>query len=282
MKRVIVNADDYGLARGVNEGIILAHRQGILTSASLMANTPGFEQAVELAKQNANLGVGVHLNILRGVPLSPAQEIRSLLSEEGRFCPDLFRLYRRLKLRKISLAEVEKEMRAQIEKVLTAGIEASHLDSEKHVHLLKPLLRIVLRLGKEYRIPRIRFVQEFCLSTRLLQMGKSAFLSLSCASMKKRLAEEGVRSPDHFRGICGTGRMTAERLEKTLRHLKDGVTEIMVHPGFLSEEMIELEKTVGAYAINRFREQEMKALIDERVKKAVSDQGIRLISFHQL
>ncbi|MBN1223120.1 MAG: ChbG/HpnK family deacetylase [Candidatus Aminicenantes bacterium] len=281
MKSVIVNADDFGLIQSVNEGVLLAHREGILTNASLMANTPGFDQAVELAGQNKSLGVGVHLNILRGNPLSAAGELGSLVSEDGRFRPDLVRLYWRLIRRKIELDEVEKEMRLQIEKVLNAGIAPSHLDSEKHVHMLKPILKIVMRLAKEYRIPKIRFVREFCFSARLTQMGKSAFISFSSASMKKRMADEGIKFPDHFRGICDTGCMTPQRLEKTLLHLKEGVTEIMVHPGFLREDMIELEKTVGAYTINRFREQEMRAVMNKRLKDVVSDRGIRLINYHQ-
>ena len=281
MKNVIVNADDFGLIQSVNEGIIRAHREGILTNASLMANAPGFDHAVELAGRNKDLGVGVHLNILRGKPLSETGRIRSLVSGDGKFLPYLFRLYRRLILKKIELHEIENEMRLQIEKVLNAGIRPSHLDSEKHVHLLKPLFRLVLKLAKAYEIPKVRFIREFCLSTRLMQTGKSVFISLAGLSMKKTMAREGIESPQYFRGICNTGRMTAERLKATLLRLKEGVTEIMVHPGFLSEDMLELEKTFGAYSINQSRELEMRALMDEEVKEVVFRQGIRLINYHQ-
>ena len=103
MKKVIINADDFGLVQGVNEGIVKAHQEGILTSATLMANMPGFDQAVEIARANPELGVGVHLNILRGQPISPAQKVESLLSREHRFIPSVATLLRRMALKRVSI-----------------------------------------------------------------------------------------------------------------------------------------------------------------------------------
>ena len=282
MKRVIINADDFGLIQGVNEGIIQAHREGVLSSATLMANAPGFEHAVELAGQNPDLGVGVHLNILRGKPLSESRYVGSLITEGGVFCPSVFQLFRGLKSGRINLGQVERELRTQIEKVMNAGISPSHLDSEKHSHMLGPLFSVVLKLALDYRVTKIRFSREFCLTPRLAQMGKSLLISLSGSALKERMKAEGIKSSDHFCGICDSGRMTAERLQKSLSRLKDGVTEIMVHPGFISQDLIELEKTFGSYYINRCRELELKALLDSRVKKILSDRGIQLINFHHL
>jgi len=282
MKRVIINADDFGLIQGVNEGIIQAHREGVLSSATLMANAPGFEHALELAGQNPDLGVGVHLNILRGKPLSERRHVESLIAEEGLFYPSVFRLYRGLKLRQIDLGQVERELRAQIEKVMNAGILPSHLDSEKHSHMIGPLFSVVLKLAKDYRIPNIRFVREFCLTPQLVRMGKSLLISLSGLSLKERMMREGIKSSEHFFGLCDSGRMTARKLQKALLQLKDGVTEIMVHPGFISQDLIELEQTFGPYYINRCRELELKALLDLRVKKTLSDRGIQLMNFHHL
>ena len=117
MKKVIINADDFGLAQGVNEGIIKAHQEGVLTSATLMANMPGFDQAVEMARANPELGVGVHLNILRGWPLSPTQKVGSLLSRELRFIPSVSNLLHRIALKRVNFDEVEREFRAHVEKV---------------------------------------------------------------------------------------------------------------------------------------------------------------------
>jgi predicted glycoside hydrolase/deacetylase ChbG (UPF0249 family) len=282
MKRVIINADDFGLSQGVNQGIIRAHREGVLSSASLMANAAGFEQAVEMAAQNRSMGVGVHLNILRGKPLSESRYVESLITKEAVFRPNVFRLYRGLKSGHIEMADVERELRTQIEKIMNAGIDPSHFDSEKHSHMIGPLFSLVLKLAKDYRIPRIRFIREFCFSPKLMQTGKSLFIFLSSLAQKRRMTAEGIKSSDHFYGICASGRMSADRLQKSLLRLKDGVTEIMVHPGFISQDLIELEQTFGSYYINRCRELELKALLDEGVKKIISEQGIRLMSFHQL
>ncbi len=282
MKKVIINADDFGLTRGVNEGIIKAHQEGILTSTTLMANMPGFDQAVELAGGNPELGVGVHLNILRGQPVAPVQKVGSLLSKEYRFIPSVSRLLRRIALGRISFDEVERECRAQVEKVKDAGIEPSHIDSEKHIHMIRPLFRIVLKLAREYKIDRVRFIEERCISLRFGQMFKSFFISLSSASMKKRMAREGIRSPDRFYGVCDSGQVTAAKLMKALQTAKEGVTEIMVHPGFITQEMIELETRIGPYYINKYREKELSALLDRRLFGVITDLGIQLINYNDL
>ncbi len=282
MKKVIINADDFGLVQGVNEGIIKAHKEGILTSTTLMANMPGFDQAVELAGAHPNLGVGVHLNILRGQSLSPVEKVESLLSKNRCFIPSVSHLVRRILLKRIRGDEVEREFRAQVEKVKNTGLSPSHIDSEKHIHMIRPLFRIVLRLAKEYEINRIRFIQEYCLSLRPGQMLKSMLISLSSASLKKRITTEGIRSPDRFYGVCASGRITAAKLKKVLHGVKEGVTEIMVHPGFITQDMIELETRIGPYYINKYREKELSALLDESLPDVIADLGIRLINFSHL
>ncbi len=282
MKKVIINADDFGLIQGVNEGIVEAHQEGILTSATLMANMPGFDQAVEMAGANPELGVGVHLNILRGQPLSPAQKVGSLLSRELRFIPSVSNLLYRMVLKRVSFDEVEREFRAQVEKVQGAGIDPSHIDSEKHIHLIRPLFRIVIKLAKEYKINKVRFIQEYCVSSRPGQMFKSMFISLSSTSMKKKMVQEGVRSPDRFYGVCDTGRITAAKLQGAFERAKEGVTEIMVHPGFITQEVLELEKQIGPFYINKYREKELNALLDKKLSKLIADLEIQLINFNQL
>jgi len=282
MKKVIINADDFGLIQGVNEGIVKAHQEGILTSATLMANMPGFDQAVEMAGANPELGVGVHLNILRGQPLSPAHKVGSLLSRKLLFIPSVSKLLHRMVLKRISYDEVEREFRAQVERVQRAGIDPSHIDSEKHIHLIRPLFRIVMKLAKEYKINKVRIIQEYCVSSRPGQMFKSMFISLSSTSMKKKMIQEGVRSPARFYGVCDSGRITAAKLQQALERTKEGVTEIMVHPGFITQEMLELENQIGPYYINKYREKELNALLDEKLPKLIADLEIQLINFNQL
>lgn len=282
MKKVIINADDFGLSRGVNEGIVLAHQRGILTSATLLANMPAFEDAVSLARENEGLGVGAHLNIVRGKPLSPPERVCSLLDDNGNFHASLYVLLRKLLSGKVRAQEIEEELRRQIEKILRSGIRISHLDSEKHMHGLPPVLRIVIRLAKDYNIKKIRCIHEFCLTVRLLGSAKSLAASVAFLSATKTIKESGVSAPDRFYGLCASGFMTASRLGKILSRLKDGVTEIMVHPGLMSPDLEELEKNIGHFYINKHREKEFKALLDPGLRRIIEERNVDLINFHQL
>jgi len=282
MIRAIVNADDFGLSRGINDGIILAHRQGILTSATLMANMPGFDHAVGLAKENPKLGVGVHLNIVRGKPLSPPETIPSLLTPEGLFPADMPYLLKKIRKKGLRPEEIEREFRAQIEKTLAAGIRISHFDSEKHAHTIPLIFGLALKLAAEYKIRRIRFINEVCLTFPPAQSLKSWLISYWCSSMKKKIRENGIMVADRFYGLCKSGRMTAARLGNILGSLVRGTSEIMVHPGFVTPELADLEPVIGSYYIHKFREAELKALLDDRLREIVRARDIRLINFHEL
>jgi hopanoid biosynthesis associated protein HpnK len=282
MKRIIINADDFGLSRSVNAGIIKAHRDGVLTSATLMANTPGFDEAVALAKENPRLGVGLHLNIVRGRPVSRPDTVSSLLAADGRFPSRASVVMRRLFFGRMNKAEFERELRAQVEKALAAGVRLSHFDSEKNLHVLPPFLKLVLKLGRDYGINKVRFVREFRFSSALGQSLKAAFLSLSCAKMKGRLRRAGMVITDRFYGISYSGRLTAAAIDRILSREEDGSAEIMVHPGFVDQGLLDLEATVGPYYINKYREAELAALLDGRLKETVRRRGIRLITFHEL
>jgi predicted glycoside hydrolase/deacetylase ChbG (UPF0249 family) len=105
---------------------------------------------------------------------------------------------------------------------------------------------------------------------------------LSCLRMKEKIIENGVLIPDRSYGICKSGRMSSPGIKKILTNLKDGVTEIVVHPGFMTQELMDLEKKIGSYYINKYREKELKALLDEDLKKIIRDKEISLINFNQL
>jgi hopanoid biosynthesis associated protein HpnK len=280
MKKAIINADDFGLCPAVNEGIILAHRQGILTSATLMANTSGFEQAVALARENPALGVGLHLNIVRGRPVSPPETIPTLLGPDGRFPSEAGRIIRRVATRRIKPAEIERDLRAQIEKVLAAGRPLTHFDSEKHMHALPPVFKVALKLGAEYGIRKIRFIREYSLSRRISRSAKAAFLSLCCRSMKRRVLAAGFVITDAFYGICNSGRMNAAVLRRLVRRLGEGTTEIMVHPGFRPADPAVVEAEVGRYYINDFRELELQALLDPGLPAIARASEVEWIGFN--
>lgn len=281
-KRVIINADDFGLCKGVNEGIIKAFREGILTSASLMTNTPGFESAVEMAKANPSLGLGVHLNIVRGLPLLKPQEIPDLVKKDGYFYGSVYPLFSGLLRGKIKIEEVEREWRAQIERALGAGLFITHLDSEKHIHAFPPLFRLTLKLAAEYGICRVRYINERCFVWPPGQMVKAWVIAGWCSREKPYLEGLGIKAVDHFYGLCQAGRVTAQWLKKILKKLPPGATEIMTHPGFLTDDLLELEKKLGSYYINRRREAELEALISPELKSLIKELGIKLISYRDL
>src|SRR5246127_336899 len=156
MKDLIVNADDLGWTHGVNRGIAEAHRNGIVTSASLIANGCAFEAGVQTARESPQLGVGVHLNLSDGNPVAPAEEVKSLLDENGDFSGGPEALLFRLTAKKLETKEVEAEWNAQIEKVRAAGIRPTHLDGHKHVQMLPGLFAVALRLAKKHGIEAVR------------------------------------------------------------------------------------------------------------------------------
>src|ERR1700693_16618 len=167
MKQLILNADDFGMTRGVNEGIIRAHRDGILTSATLMANGPEFDDAVASAKLNPGLGVGCHLVLVAGPAVAPKGKISSLADENGNLPESLGLFVARLTAGLIRTKAIEREMRAQIEKIRAAGIEPTHLDTHKHNHAYPKVMESLARVGKALGITRVRKPMEK--SPRLLE-----------------------------------------------------------------------------------------------------------------
>src|SRR5262245_58685857 len=148
MRELIVNADDFGLTRQVSQGILDAHREGIVTSTTLMANGSGFDAAVSMSRQAPQLGIGVHLNLSEGKPVARAWEIPSLVNSRGTLYLTPGRLWAGILKREVSLSDVERELRGQVEKVIRTGISPTHLDGHKHVHVLPGIAAVVIRLAQ--------------------------------------------------------------------------------------------------------------------------------------
>ena len=152
MKELILNADDFGYTTGVNEGIVRAHRDGILTSATLMANGPAFDDAVARAKANPALGIGCHLVLTGGFSVAPKEEISSLADAQGRLPLSLGALVARVSVGSVRTKEIERELRAQLEKIRRAGIELTHVDTHKHTHVHPRVMGAVGRVAREFGI----------------------------------------------------------------------------------------------------------------------------------
>ena len=285
-RNLIVNADDLGWTAGVNRGIAEAHGNGIVTSASLLANGEAFTEAVELVRTGRGLGVGVHLNLNDGRPVAPREAVPTLLNNAGEFEGGPDGLLLKIATRALSVREVETEWEAQISKVRKAGLEPTHLDGHKHVHMLPGLFEIALRLAKRHGIAAIRVSHEAsslraALSTSearaavVLKQGVQARgLKLLARDAREQAERAGVSTADFFCGFAQTGELTKEGVARLLRGLPEGTTELMCHPGHADDA---LRKT--ATRLQASREKELEILTDTEIRNLVASQGIRLIDY---
>jgi hopanoid biosynthesis associated protein HpnK len=287
MKELILNADDFGYTRGVNEGIVRAHRDGILTSATLMANGPAFDDAVERAKSCPSLGIGCHLVLTGGFSVAPRNEIPSLADREGRLPESLAALVTRLSIGSIRTKEMERELRAQLEKIRLAGIKLTHVDTHKHTHVHPRVMSAVGRVAREFGITRVRNpVENLRDSWRTARSENAPLVGNMAASLAVRSVGSWFRSiarknrlcwPDHFLGLALTGRMSAAALCRLIDTLPDGRTEIMTHPGVCDSELVD-----SGSRLRMQRQLELDGLLAQEVRQAIEANGVRLISYREL
>jgi hopanoid biosynthesis associated protein HpnK len=288
MKRLIVNADDFGLSPGVNRGILSGFRNGILTSTTLMANSRYFDDAVAIAKENPDLPVGVHLGLVRGDPLSPPAEVRSLLDERGRLLDRPTSLAARYFLGRLSLEETERELRAQMEKVLAAGLTPTHVDTHKHVHCLPGILRAAIAAARSLGIEKVRLPYEYRFAPPRAESlpagsgaswkarGRGAAMRWLSRNARAVLSRAGMKTTDWFLGIEFGACLDVDRLRLILRNLEDGVTEIMCHAGYVDDALRELS------SVPPHRDVELSVVTDPRIREQIASSGIGLMSFGDL
>lgn len=287
MRNLIVNADDLGWTEGVNRGIAEAHRKGIVTSASLLANGAAFASAVELARTTPALGVGVHLNLSDGEPVAPRELVTNLLNQRGELEGKPESLLLRLARRSVSLEEVEREWDAQILKVRDSGIQPTHLDGHRHVHMLPGLFEIALRLAKKRGVAAIRISHEAsslraALSSGTKQKGavvmrqgvQARGLKLLAPDAREQAERAGIATADYFCGIAQTGELTREGVLRLLEILPAGATELMCHPGYVDAELAK-----SGTRLQASRQKEVEILTDTEIRNLVASQGIRLIDY---
>ena len=281
MRRLIVNADDFGLHAAVNRGILTAHTEGIVSSTSLMAGGAAFDDAVRIARHCPQLGVGVHLTLVGARPVLPVAEVSSLLDESGAFYGSYPLFIKRFLRGKIRLAEVERELAAQIDRVRMAGIQPSHLDSHQHLHVLPGIGGLVLDLARRFSIRAIRIPAEpvaFIGATpatvgRLVGRGG---LTMLANLFRQHAAAAGIRTSGHFYGMLAGGQLTEPAILAILRRLPPGDSELMTHPGFADESLAD------AFRWDYQWDAERQALTAPAVRALLAERQIRLISFREL
>lgn len=283
-KRLIVTADDFGLAVPVNEAVELGHLQGILTSASLMVTAPAAADAVERAHRLRRLAVGLHLVLMDGRPALPPEQIPDLVGADGRFTSDPVRLGARIYLSSRVQAQAEAEIRAQLAAFRRTGLRLDHVDGHHHFHLHPTVQEILVRLAREFDITAIRVPDEPAVARhRAAGVGQrmrdwlAAFpLRGRAPAMKRRLARAGIRFNDAILGLADSGRMDASRVRELLTVLPDGVTELYVHPA--TRRWSDADALPDSYR----PEAELAALMDASVRAAVDASGAMLATFGDL
>lgn len=290
MKSVIINADDFGLNKNINRGVIKVFREGLLTSASLIVNMPGFEDAVSLIRENPGLDIGIHINIIRGKPILPCAKLGSLTEGEY-FLGGVSKILRMIYLKRQGLEEIEKECRAQIEKLLQRGVTITHLDSEKHIHMVKPIFKTIARIASEYKISNIRVANEMpylyqnMFNLPLIikkQFYKSLLLSIISMQNRAMIQQYNIKTADYFYSIINADdNKITYAYQRAFYNLRDGITEILCHPGYhVDSELQEYSFCFGKFHINR--EKELNALLDPALKDLINKLNIRLISFRDV
>jgi len=287
VKNLIVNADDLGWTEGVNRGILEAFHNGIVTSTSLLANGAAFAGGVGAARSAPGLGVGVHLNLSNGPPVADQEIVTTLLNNDGEFTGGPESLLLRRARGGLSLAEVENEWDAQIQKVRDAGIEPTHLDGHKHVHMLPGLFEIALKLAKRHGIGAIRVSLEESTLRAALSSGSKQHsgvvmkqgvqargLKLLARDAREQAEAAGISTANYFCGIAQTGELTREGVEQFVKSLPEGTTELMCHPGYADAA---LQKTPTR--LQDSRHAELRILMDTGVRNLVASLGIRLIDY---
>jgi chitin disaccharide deacetylase len=290
--RLIVNADDLGLTSGVNRAIFEAHRAGMVTSATLMANAPAFDEAVAAVLASSEyrarkLSIGCHIVLIDGVALSPPEQIRTLLdanSESYRFRRKLWKFALAAMFGGIAVEEVEREATAQIRKLQTAGLHVSHVDCHKHTHMFPPVLEGVLAAARTCGINVVRnpFEPDFARNVPNSDRIRSRETGLLHWLWHKRFLESvkqgGFRTTDGSLGVTATGSLDKRAFSQILRALPaHGTYEFVCHPGYNDPDL-----AAAGTRLLHSRETELSVLCSKEARDDLQASGAELITFWDL
>jgi hopanoid biosynthesis associated protein HpnK len=285
VRRLIVNADDFGLTSGVNRAIVEGNRDGLVTSATLMANAQATEAAIDMAKAQPSLKTGCHVVLIDGVPLTP--NLPSLTNGSSRFRSSLKQFALAAVRGQISASEIQREVEAQIRKIQARGVTLTHVDSHKHTHMFPQILRPVLRAARACGIKAVRnpfeplrsWPRNMVLGTPGLWLRSAGVMAFQmfAPEFRRALKEEGMTSTDGTVGIAVTGLLDQKNLLRILEALPEGTWELVCHPGYSDADL----KAAGTRLI-RSREIELAALTSAAAKEVIVRRGIELTSYDEL
>jgi hopanoid biosynthesis associated protein HpnK len=271
MRRLIVNADDFGRSASINEAVIRAHREGILTTASLMVNEPHAESAIALARQNPRLGVGLHLVLVHGKSALDERHIPHLINRRGEFSNSAPVAGARYFFSRECRAEIRLEIAAQFEKFHATGFALDHVNGHLHLHLHPFVLQVLLENAARWRIQRMRLTADpFVLNARLARgrwpyrVSHAVIFGLLSRRAAPRLRRENIRSASAVFGLLQNGLVNRAYVERLLPRLPEGDSELYSHP-----------------SLSQFKH-EFDALTDPATREQVLRLGIQLIRYQDL
>lgn len=279
MKKLIINADDFGRHELINRAVEKAFQTGCLCSATVMPGGKAFDDAISTAKKNPGLGVGIHFTLANGFPVLPPEEIPSLVTSEGVF-PENYVEFLKIYFRgKISMSDIRRELAAQLEKVLRTGLEITHFDSHQHLHHIPGIIEILLELAEGAGIKKMRLSRTKIFDGEI--SGLSQFIGrLGLSSLaefaKLKARKKNFVMPEHFSGIVAGESVSEKFLEKLLSNLEEGATEVMLHPG--TDNKILQEYCAWEHDF----EEELAAVTSPKILQLIDGKNILPVSFKEL
>ncbi|MEO6033848.1 MAG: hopanoid biosynthesis-associated protein HpnK [Verrucomicrobiota bacterium] len=267
-RRLIVNADDFGRSTSINHAVIRAHREGILTSANLMVNEPWCEEAVDLARENPSLGVGLHLSLVCGKSALAFDKIPGLITTENEFSDNAVVSGLRFFFLPHLKAQIRDELDAQFARFRSTGLPLDHVNGHLNIHLHPIVFRILMENAKPWGIRHLRLTSDpLALNLKLAQgnlpyrLSHAVIYKFLSTWARPKLAREKILHPENVFGLLQNGRVEESFLASLLPHLPPGNSELYSHP-----------------SLDEFKS-EFDALISPRVKAAVQELGIQLIRY---
>jgi hopanoid biosynthesis associated protein HpnK len=290
VRRLIVNADDFGFTAGVNRAIVEAHTQGIVTSTTLMASGPAFDDAVRLAKETPRLDVGCHLVLIDGEPVLDAVRLPTITSRNSgtaRFGDGLKSFAARALTNRFNPAEIEAETSSQIRKIQSAGISVSHVDSHKHTHLFPAVLRPVLSAALACGVRAVRNPfgpRKPLTSAELLarpslwtRYAEVRILGALAGKFRDAAKRQGMITPDGTLGVVVTGALDERLFRAVAAMIPEGTWEFVCHPGYNDADLQQANTR-----LRESRETELRVLTMPEARQLLEAEGIALISYREL
>ncbi len=279
MKKIILNADDFGRHELINKAVEIAATEGALRSATLMPAGAAFDDAIEIAKKIPALGVGIHLTLVDDVPISPPETIPTLIKGNGKFYPNYMTFLKAYFTGKISLSDIRCELSAQFEKMERTGLTFTHIDSHQHLHHAPGILEIALNLAEKAGIKKMRISHTKLFSGNVKNLfqiiGRGGLFTLSSYA-KLKGKKKGFRYPDHFAGIVAGEAVTETFLLNETENLEEGVTEVMMHPAMDNAKIGNLTGWLHDY------EAEFKAATSKKVMSVLKEKNIETTNYNAI